>query len=90
MNAPSKVGLVHQANELLTQVEQEIATKHKELTVLYGKKFPELNSIHLNPLDYIKTVQAIANETVLRSCLYSLASILYLRIFIFRICQKLI
>jgi len=37
---------------------------HKHIRDIYYKKFPELESIVLNPIDYVKCVQKIRNETV--------------------------
>lgn len=31
---------------------------------LYSKKFPELEQLVPNPIDYIRTVRAVGNETV--------------------------
>ena len=38
---------------------------HKHIRDLYYKKFPELESIVFNSIDYVKCVQKIQNETVI-------------------------
>lgn len=37
---------------------------HKTIRDLYYKKFPELESIVFNPIEYVRCVQKIQNETV--------------------------
>lgn len=54
--------LIVEANNLTAEIDNEINIIHKYLRDLYSKRFPELESLVLNPLDYIKTVQLLGNE----------------------------
>ncbi|KAJ3054216.1 U4/U6-U5 snRNP complex subunit prp31 [Rhizophlyctis rosea] len=54
--------LIVQANNLVVDIDNEILTVHKFLRDHYAPKFPELESLLQNPLDYAKTVKFIGNE----------------------------
>ena len=54
--------LIVEANNLTVEIDNEINIIHKYLRDVYSKRFPELESLVLNPLDYIKTVQLLGNE----------------------------
>ena len=54
--------LVVQCNAMILDIDEEINSIHRFVTDLYGKKFPELESLIPNKVDYIKTVQRIGNE----------------------------
>lgn len=45
------------------EIDNEIMLIHKFIRDLFAKKFPELESLVLNPLDYVKAVQIIGNNT---------------------------
>lgn len=51
------------ANNLTVEIDNEIMLIHKFIRDLFAKKFPELESLVLNPLEYVKTVQIIGNKT---------------------------
>jgi U4/U6 small nuclear ribonucleoprotein PRP31 len=51
------------ANALSLEIENEIRVIHKFIRDIYEEKFPELEGMILNVLDYAKTVKAIGNET---------------------------
>ncbi|KAF0540266.1 Nop domain-containing protein [Gigaspora margarita] len=54
--------LIVQANNLTVDIDSEILVVHKFIRDHYAKKFPELESLVLNPLDYARAVKAIGNE----------------------------
>ncbi|CAG8647296.1 17579_t:CDS:10 [Acaulospora morrowiae] len=54
--------LIVQANNLTVDIDSEILVVHKFIRDHYAKKFPELESLVLNPLDYTRAVKAIGNE----------------------------
>jgi U4/U6 small nuclear ribonucleoprotein PRP31 len=54
--------LVVECNKLIHDIEDNINMTQKYVAEIYSKKFPELESIIPNKLDYIKTVLRIKNE----------------------------
>ena len=54
--------LVVECNRLIHEIEEQINISHRFVAVIYSKKFPELDSILTNKVDYVKTVQRIGNE----------------------------
>ncbi|KAI9593760.1 hypothetical protein BDF19DRAFT_446819 [Syncephalis fuscata] len=50
-----------QANNLTADVDNEILAVHKFIRDHYAARFPELESLVLNPYDYVQTVKAIGN-----------------------------
>jgi len=54
--------LVVQANSLSAELDQEIILVNKFIKDRYRTKFPELETLIRNPLDYAKTVHLIGNE----------------------------
>jgi len=56
--------LVVTANKLLVDIENEIVVVHKFIRDQYQEKFPELESLVPNAMDYVRTVKLIGNETV--------------------------
>jgi len=55
--------LIVRANKFSAEIEDEINELHKRIKEIYGKKFPELESIIFTPADYVKVVKAIGNAT---------------------------
>lgn len=55
--------LVEKSNQLVTKLDVEILNIYGFIRDIYGKKFPELESIVFSPLEYIAAVQLIRNET---------------------------
>jgi len=54
--------LILESNRILQDIDEEIvATKHY-VAEIYQKKFPELDSLIPNKIDYIRTVKRIGNE----------------------------
>lgn len=54
--------LIVQCNELLQNIDREIVATHRYVSDIYSTKFPELESLIPNLIDYIRTVQRIGNE----------------------------
>src|SRR6202035_4289628 len=54
--------LVVEANSLSAELDQEILLVNKFIRDHYRPKFPELETLILNPIDYTKTVRLIGNE----------------------------
>jgi U4/U6 small nuclear ribonucleoprotein PRP31 len=50
------------ANELVVDLTHDIADIHKFIRDIYSKRFPELESLVLHPLDYARTVLLLGNE----------------------------
>ncbi|KAL1920468.1 uncharacterized protein VTP21DRAFT_845 [Calcarisporiella thermophila] len=59
--------LIVQANELTVNIDHEIALVHKFIRDHYASKFPELEGLVTNPIEYARTVRAIKNESDLAS-----------------------
>ena len=55
-------GLVVEANSLSAELDEEILLVNKFIRDHYKPKFPELETLIRNPLDYAKTVNIIGNE----------------------------
>lgn len=54
--------LIVEANNLVAEIDNEINIIHKYLRDIYTKRFPELESLVPNPLDYIRTVELLGND----------------------------
>lgn len=54
--------LIVEANNLAADVDNEIATVHKFVRDKYQKRFPELESLVVNPLDYVRAVKELGND----------------------------
>eukprot|EP01038_Epipyxis_sp_PR26KG_P017359 gene17359-23976_t len=54
--------LILKSNSLLQEIDEEIAATKRFVSELYSKKFPELESLIPNKIDYIRTIRAIGNE----------------------------
>jgi U4/U6 small nuclear ribonucleoprotein PRP31 len=53
--------LLTQSNSLSTQIDSEIILVHKFIRDHYSTRFPELETLITNPLDYAKTVAILGN-----------------------------
>jgi U4/U6 small nuclear ribonucleoprotein PRP31 len=51
--------LIVKVNQLSVDIDGEINVLHKYVRDIYVKRFPELEQLILNPIDYLKTVQMI-------------------------------
>lgn len=47
---------------MVVELDNEVLTVHKFIRDHYAPKFPELESLVLNPLDYVHAVKTIGNE----------------------------
>jgi U4/U6 small nuclear ribonucleoprotein PRP31 len=54
--------LVVSLSELAAEIDQEIQVIHKFVRDKYEKRFPELESLVMMPLDYIRTVKILGND----------------------------
>ncbi|CAF1259743.1 unnamed protein product [Adineta ricciae] len=54
--------LIVDANHLLVKIDDEIDIIHNFVKGIYKKRFPELEQLVQLPLDYLKTVQVLANN----------------------------
>ncbi|KAF4047250.1 Prp31 C terminal domain [Phytophthora infestans] len=54
--------LVVTSNDLMVQIDDEIEAVHRFIADVYAAKFPELDSLVPNALDYARVVKAIGNE----------------------------
>lgn len=54
--------LVVTSNDLMVQIDDEIEAVHRFIAEIYATKFPELDSLVPNALDYARVVKAIGNE----------------------------
>ncbi|KAF2731183.1 Nop domain-containing protein [Polyplosphaeria fusca] len=54
--------LLTQANEMSTSIDNEIVVVHKHLRDLYSLRFPYLEELIKNPVEYAKTVAILKNE----------------------------
>jgi len=55
--------LIVDANTITVEIQNEISVIHKYIRDVYSKKFSDLESLVLNPMDYAKVVKRIGNET---------------------------
>lgn len=55
--------MIVQCNEMVIDVDNEIEAIAKTIRDEYAKRFPELESLILNPLDYARVVLKLGNET---------------------------
>src|SRR5207247_2984287 len=53
--------LLTEANSLSTAIDNEIVLVHKFIRDHYSTRFPELETLVTNPLDYAKTVAVLQN-----------------------------
>ncbi|RQM18244.1 hypothetical protein DD237_000094 [Peronospora effusa] len=54
--------LVVTSNDLMVQIDDEIEAVHRFIAEIYAAKFPELDSLVPNALDYARVIKAIGNE----------------------------
>ncbi|CAO3654948.1 unnamed protein product [Mucor hiemalis] len=54
--------LIVQSNSMTADIDNEIQVVHKFIRDHYATKFPELETLVHNPLNYARTVKAIGNE----------------------------
>eukprot|EP01048_Picozoa_sp_COSAG05_P019074 COSAG05_NODE_2911_length_2516_cov_2.661150_3_plen_504_part_00 len=54
--------LIIETNQMSAEMDDEMMLVHKFIRDLYAQKFPELESLVLNPVDYARVVKVIGNE----------------------------
>ncbi|KAL1494738.1 hypothetical protein ABEB36_010286 [Hypothenemus hampei] len=54
--------LIVEANDLAADIDNEILTVHKFVRDKYQKRFPELESLVVSPLEYVRTVRELGND----------------------------
>ncbi|KAI8928045.1 hypothetical protein BC831DRAFT_450198 [Entophlyctis helioformis] len=54
--------VIVQSNNLTVDLDNEILLVHKFIRDHYAPRFPELESLVLNPMDYARTVKMVGNE----------------------------
>ena len=54
--------LVVDSNMMAVRVGEEVTKVHKRARDIYSKKFPELETLIINPLDYARVIQRIGNQ----------------------------
>ncbi|CAH1170424.1 unnamed protein product [Phaedon cochleariae] len=54
--------LIVEANNIAQDVDNEIVTVHKFVRDKYQKRFPELDSLVVSPLEYVRTVKELGND----------------------------
>lgn len=54
--------LMVRANEIVVDITHDIADIHKFIRDIYSKRFPELESLVLHPLDYARTILLLGND----------------------------
>eukprot|EP01084_Bolivina_argentea_P040662 75108_1 len=55
--------LIKQSNLLVLEIDNHILRIHKFIRDIYATKFPELEEMVINPIEYAKTVKLIGNKT---------------------------
>ncbi|XP_034942090.1 U4/U6 small nuclear ribonucleoprotein Prp31 [Chelonus insularis] len=54
--------LIVEANNIAADIDNEIATIHRFVRDKYSKRFPELESLVVGPLEYVMTVKELSND----------------------------
>lgn len=54
--------LIVEANNMAVDIDDEIATIHRFTRDKYSKRFPELESLVVGPLEYVMTVRELGND----------------------------
>lgn len=54
--------LILTCNRIVLEIDDDISATHRYIVDIYSKKFPELDSLIPNKLDYTRTVKRIGNE----------------------------
>jgi len=62
LEADPEYQLIVEANNLAVEIDNDISAVHKYIRDLYAKRFSELESLVVNPLEYITTVKELGNE----------------------------
>lgn len=63
LQADEEYNLILDCNRFIHAIDEELSETHRFVTETYAKKFPELESLIPNKIDYVKTLLRIGNET---------------------------
>ncbi|XP_062507567.1 U4/U6 small nuclear ribonucleoprotein Prp31-like [Corticium candelabrum] len=62
VEADPEYQLIVEANNVAVEIDHEIHIIHKFIRDHYSVRFPELDSLVLNPIDYMQTVKLVGND----------------------------
>ena len=62
LEAGSEYLLIGEANNISAKIVEEIGDIHKFARYIYSKRFPELETLVLQPLDYLMTARELGND----------------------------
>ncbi|KAM3963440.1 pre-mRNA processing factor 31 [Aphomia sociella] len=62
MESDPEYQLIVEANNIAVEIDGEIAIIHRFVRDKYQKRFPELDSLIVTPLEYIRTVKELGND----------------------------
>ncbi|KAL1140130.1 hypothetical protein AAG570_000062 [Ranatra chinensis] len=62
VEADPEYQLIVEANNLAAEVDNEVAVIHRFVRDKYSKRFPELESLVVEPLEYLRTVKEVGND----------------------------
>ncbi|XP_045472709.1 U4/U6 small nuclear ribonucleoprotein Prp31 [Harmonia axyridis] len=62
VEADPEYQLIVEANNVAAEIDNEINTIHKFVRDKYQKRFPELDSLVVSPLEYVRTVKELGND----------------------------
>ncbi|KAF2883843.1 hypothetical protein ILUMI_22312 [Ignelater luminosus] len=62
VEADPEYQLIVEANNIAADIDNEIITIHKFVRDKYQKRFPELDSLVVSPLEYVRTVKELGND----------------------------
>ncbi|KAF7271649.1 hypothetical protein GWI33_015498 [Rhynchophorus ferrugineus] len=62
VEADPEYQLIVEANDIAQDIDNEVISIHKFVRDKYQKRFPELDSLVVSPLEYVKTVKELGND----------------------------
>lgn len=62
VEADPEYQLIVEANDLAPEIDNEVVSVHKFVRDKYQKRFPELDSLVVSPLEYVRTVKELGND----------------------------
>ncbi|KAF6207273.1 hypothetical protein GE061_018514 [Apolygus lucorum] len=62
VEADPEYQLIVEANNLAAEIDNEIIVIHRFVRDKYSKRFPELESLVVDPLEYLRTVKEVGND----------------------------
>ena len=63
LQANEEYQLILDCNKFIHDLDDELSETHRYVVEMYAKKFPELESLIPNKIDYVRTILRIKNET---------------------------